>query len=266
MAVNVPMQNGPDGSFPLPFPGEVFLLTRDKTQVSFRDVVRHAKNLKGRLFLTNLRYALSLPVTLSPHPCPPLRAQLQSNLSDLPQTLLACSLACLLACSRLRRARPRRMIFLIDPNFRQKANAETFEAPFRGLWDEKFNQPIFGCNHLTATVQYYDEQPFQGGLTMRIDFVEGGVNTFMPVFLNVMRATRAQLEAERRHDNHVPPMPLPSAAPVPQADQYLPQSNMAFVDPSDPSRIYTTQPVDELQQRRTDTPSWAVSSGLRRRR
>lgn len=55
MALNVPMQQGPDGSFPLPFPGEVFLLTRDQVQMSFRDELRHAKHLKGRLFVTNLR-------------------------------------------------------------------------------------------------------------------------------------------------------------------------------------------------------------------
>lgn len=56
MALNVPMQNGPDGQFPLPYPGEVFLLTRDEVQMSFRDETRHAKHLKGRLFMTNLRY------------------------------------------------------------------------------------------------------------------------------------------------------------------------------------------------------------------
>lgn len=55
MAVNVPMQEGGDGRFPLPFPSEMFLLTRDKTRLSFRDSRMHVKNLNGRLFLTNLR-------------------------------------------------------------------------------------------------------------------------------------------------------------------------------------------------------------------
>lgn len=56
MALNVPLSHGPDGQFPLPFQGEVFLLTRDRTEVSFRDAVYSAKRLKGRLFMTNLRY------------------------------------------------------------------------------------------------------------------------------------------------------------------------------------------------------------------
>lgn len=55
MALNVPMQDGASGRFPLPFPGELFLLTRDKTHISFRDGRQHPKNLKGRLFMTNLR-------------------------------------------------------------------------------------------------------------------------------------------------------------------------------------------------------------------
>lgn len=55
MALNVPMTHGNDGSYPLPFPGEVFLITRDKVQLSFRDASRNHKYLKGRMFMTNLR-------------------------------------------------------------------------------------------------------------------------------------------------------------------------------------------------------------------
>lgn len=72
MAVNIPLTTGPEGPFPLPFMGEVFLLTRDKTEVSFRDSARTAKRLKGRLFMTNLRFVShssllnrSLPCTVS---------------------------------------------------------------------------------------------------------------------------------------------------------------------------------------------------------
>lgn len=158
-----------------------------------------------------------------------------------------------------------RMVYLIDQRDRQKANGtETFEMPFRGICDERFHQPIFGCNNLTATIQYYDDQPFQGDLTVRIDFVEGGVNTFLPTFNNVLLATRVQMEAERRRAEDVPPMAISDTTPA--ASEYFPQSNMAFVDPNDPSRIFTTQPAGNSDERRSDTPSWSVSgSGLRRR-
>lgn len=158
------------------------------------------------------------------------------------------------------------MVFLINENDRTKANAETFEMPFRGILDERFNQPIFGCNNLTTTVQYYDEQPFRGGLTMRIDFIRGGVNTFLPVFNNVLGATRAQMNAELRETNaqQIPAVAISQTTPSPT--EYFPQSNMAFVDPSDPSRIYTTQPAGADTQRRSDAPTWSVSGeGLRRR-
>lgn len=155
------------------------------------------------------------------------------------------------------------MVFLIQENLRAKANAESFEMPFRGLWDERFHQPIFSCNNLTATIQYYDDQPFAGDLTMRLDFVEGGVNTFLPMFNNVLLATRVQMDAERRRADDIPPVAISDVAP--QAEEFFPQNNLAFVDPSDPSRIYTTQPLTD--QRRTDAPQWSVSSeGLRRRR
>lgn len=158
-----------------------------------------------------------------------------------------------------------RMVYLIDQKDRRQVNGvETFEMPFRGICNERFHQPIFGCNNLTVTVQYYDDQPFQGDLTSRIDFVQGGVNTFLPIFNNVLLATRVQMEAERRRAEDVPPVAISDTTPA--ATNYFPQSNMAFVDPNDPSRIYTTQPAGSTDERRSDTPSWSVSgSGLRRR-
>lgn len=158
------------------------------------------------------------------------------------------------------------MVFLISEGDRAKANnAETFEMPFRGLWNEAFHQPIFSVNNLTATIQFYNDQPFVGGLTMRIDFVQGGVNTFLPVFNNVLRATRIQLDAEGRRADDIPPEPIAEHPPL--AADLLPDANMAFVDPNDPSRIYTTQPVGSNDDRRSDAPTWSVSGeGLRRRR
>lgn len=156
------------------------------------------------------------------------------------------------------------MVLLIKESDRQKATGETFEMPFRGIWDERFNQPIFGCNNLTSTVQYYDGQPFSGNLTMRMDFVEGGVNTFLPVFNNVLEATRIQMQNEHRAQNNIPPVAMNATTPSPQ--QYFPDQNAAFIDPHDPSQIFATQPSMGSQQPRTEAPSWSVSGQNLRRR
>lgn len=154
---------------------------------------------------------------------------------------------------------------MIREEDQQKAGASTFEMPFRGIFSEKLNQPIFGCVNLTAGVMYYDEQPFSGDLTMRIDFVEGGVNTFLPMFNNVLLATRQQLAQLQRAQQYVPPVEVTESTPA--ATDYFPGHNDAFVDPHDPSHIYTTQPVVQPEQRRQEAPSWHVSgAGLQRRR
>lgn len=212
MALNVPLTHGHDGPFPLPFQGEIFLLTRDKTELTFRDSARQAKKLKGRLFMTNLR-----------------------------------------------------MVFLIREADQQRIGAQSFEIPFRGLWDERLNQPIFGAINLTATVQYYDEQPFTGDLTMRLDFAEGGVGTFLHAFNNVLGVTRTQMARERAQQQHAPP-PIPTPQSAPTETHFNHDQNTAFVDPRDPSRLYTTQPTVAEEQRRQDAPSWHPSAtGLRRR-
>jgi len=89
------------------------------------------------------------------------------------------------------------MVFRVAGNHTVKARCETMEMPFRGFWDEKLHQPIFGTNNLTGTLMYYDNQPFQGDLTVKLIFNEGGVGTFLHVFNNVLRATRIQMNRER---------------------------------------------------------------------
>lgn len=153
---------------------------------------------------------------------------------------------------------------MVVPQHIEKARFETFEAPFRGIFNEAFHQPIFGCNNLAAGVLYYDGQPFLGDLSMRIDFVRGGVNTFLPIFNNVLLATREQMARESQMQQEVPPVAISQTTP--EVQEYLPDHNSAFIDPQDPSTIYTTQPVSQ-ETPRQDVPSWHVSAqGLRSRR
>lgn len=224
------MLGSSDGPYPMPFPGETFLLTRDKLELGFEDANRKVGGIRGRLFITNLR-----------------------------------------------------MVFRVAESNIGKAQCESFEMPFRGLWDERLNQPIFGTNNLTATMMYYDEQPFAGVLSIKLVFKEGGVGTFLNVFNNVLRATRIQLNRERANaaaganataDVAAQPPPIPAEATQPEASappssQFLPvHSEAAFVDPHDPSRIYTTQqPTLDSEQRRDTAPEWSVSGqGVRKRR
>eukprot|EP00891_Asterochloris_glomerata_P002833 jgi/Astpho2/2833/Aster-00993 len=76
-------------------------------------------------------------------------------------------------------------------------------------------------------------------------FKEGGVGTFLPLFFRL-------LEFWRHHQ------PQPSAAPQPSA----PPSSLvatAFVDPSDPSKVYLTQPSQ--QDARVEPPVYATNYG-----
>ena len=163
-----------------------------------------------------------------------------------------------------------RMVFRISESDRAKAACETFEMPFRGLWDEKLNQPIFGTNNLTATLMYYDDQPFQGDLSIKLIFKEGGVGTFLAVFNNVLRNTRIQLNRERIEGQQSNPIPSNTGGNNDNVASFMPSTNeSAFVDPNDPSRIYTTaeQPIFDDNQQRTGQPAWSVSGdGMRRRR
>jgi hypothetical protein len=210
MALNVPLTTGPDGPFPLPFPGEVFVLTRDKISITVKDAEMELRSLRGRLFVTSMRQVFL--------PSDPAKAR----------------------------------------------GVASVELPWRGLWDERFNQPIFGVNNLTATVQYYDGEPFNGTLSVRLDFKEGGCNTYLPVFNNILRATRAQLELEARGSE---PGPIPAAGvAASEPSEYYPGHNDAFVDPRDTSRLYTTQPVVS-EAPREEMPRWNPSAAnLRRRR
>lgn len=218
MALNIPLTSDENGQFPLPFQGEVFMLTRDKITLTLKDGARDVPAVGGRLFLTNLR-----------------------------------------------------IVFLVAEKDRMKAQAESYEFPFRGLWDEKLNQPIFHANNITTNVQYYDDQPFQGTLSVKLIFKQGGVGTFLSVFNSVLRETRVQLQREERSSQQAPP-PMPAFNPesTPFEQQFLQgdmQHNAAFVDPSDPSRLYATQPVVAGSDRRSAPPAWAPSaSGMRQRR
>jgi hypothetical protein len=104
---------------------------------------------------------------------------------------------------------------------------EAFDLPLTTLSVEKFNQPIFGANNLTGTVQPVVDGGLPGPATFKLTFREGGCGTFLHFFLRALR--------ELRGGRGVLGGLASSGA--------LRTESAAFVDPNDPTVIFVVQPV-----------------------
>ena len=145
-----------------------------------------------------------------------------------------------------------------------------FSLPLALLSDStQFVQPIFRCNHLAGSVRA--EGGGAGGSgesshSFKLEFREGGVGTFLPLFLRFLeylRAVRRKAETgSAAWSPPVAPAPAPAAPaaassssssgpPPPPVQPVWPaaappiEPGAALVDPSDPSKIYLTAPVAE---------------------
>lgn len=134
-----------------------------------------------------------------------------------------------------------------------------FSLPLALLSDStQFVQPIFRCNHLAGSVKAEGEG--NESHSFKLEFREGGVGTFLPLFLRFLEYLRAvRRKAETGSAAWSPPVaPAPAssssssaAAPPPPPQPVWPSAappiepNAALVDPSDPSKIYLTAPVTE---------------------
>ncbi|GAB0498305.1 hypothetical protein MMPV_009646 [Pyropia vietnamensis] len=142
-----------------------------------------------------------------------------------------------------------RLVFL--PEDAIKAGYESLELPLRGMTREVLHQPIFACNNLTASCAYYEGMPFSGELNFKIVFKNGGIGTFLPNFNRCLGAARQAASAAA--GNHAGVGGVSSGGVFPEGnapDAWVNewgagnlQGAMAAVDPSDPSRLYLTQPV-----------------------
>ena len=146
-----------------------------------------------------------------------------------------------------------------------KIRFDSFRIPLTQLSNEKFNQPIFGANNLTGQVSpVCDAQTLQqlNGLNdfkFCFSFNNGGCGTFLPIFFRIMAEVREYGEDAAQH----------------VAEQVLSGrfTGAAYIDPSDPSTIYVSQParhtIDEVANAapetetrspsRTSIPSPAIS-------
>ncbi|CAA6659716.1 unnamed protein product [Spirodela intermedia] len=123
-----------------------------------------------------------------------------------------------------------------------------FDMPLLFVHGEKFNQPIFFCNNISAFVEPVTRVLYSTH-TVKILFKEGGCGTFVPLFLNLIASARqysqfaAAAQAADAATTRVDPLQA-SARPVDDMMRH------AYVDPSDPSKIFLQQPTVESQLRR----------------
>ncbi|XP_047311979.1 uncharacterized protein LOC124915329 [Impatiens glandulifera] len=123
-----------------------------------------------------------------------------------------------------------------------------FDMPLLYIHGEKFNQPIFMCNNISAHVEPVVPENQHRALysthSFKIRFKEGGCGTFIPLFFNLIATVR------RFNPQSVPG--ADSRSDPLQARQTPVEEMMkhAYVDPNDPTRIFLQQPNQESQLRR----------------
>ena len=126
-------------------------------------------------------------------------------------------------------------LFFVAANPKVQNNCEfsSFRIPLTKMYKEKFNQPIFGANNLAGKVPPVGDENLLNQLGVadfkfRFTFNEGGCGTFLPIFFRIMGAVR---EFGDQAAQHVAPQVLSGSFAA------------AYVDPSDPSTIYVSQPA-----------------------
>ncbi|ERN06457.1 hypothetical protein AMTRI_Chr06g169080 [Amborella trichopoda] len=129
-----------------------------------------------------------------------------------------------------------------------------FDMPLLYVHDEKFNQPIFFCNNISGLVEPVVPEDQHRALysphSFKILFKEGGCGTFVPLFFNLIASVKQynQHVTNTSSNDHTPRVD-PLQANQPPVDEMM---RHAYVDPSDPTRIYLQQPnLDSQLRRRT---------------
>ncbi|KAG0561127.1 hypothetical protein M758_9G040400 [Ceratodon purpureus] len=151
-----------------------------------------------------------------------------------------------------------RIVFVLN---RPVDGLQAFDLPLVYIHEEKFNQPIFFCNNLAGKVHPVipegENRALYAPHFFKISFKEGGTGTFIPLFMNLIKSVRAaQRMAEESQPTAPPAEPLPVAsAPV---DEML---RHAWIDPSDPSKLYLQQPSESQPTLRRRNYSSAGEAG-----
>lgn len=156
-----------------------------------------------------------------------------------------------------------RLVFVADkPD--GSSGLQAFELPLAYISEEDFKQPIFFANNLSGRCNMVDAGA-EGPETIQwtLYFKEGGVGTFIPFFFRScayvrsvagrMQQQQQQAAAAGQQFGYPPPAATAGADPPTTPPQQFLQT--ALVDPSDPTKVYLTQPLDSSQQR-NDAPKF----------
>eukprot|EP00933_Yihiella_yeosuensis_P078689 TRINITY_DN9044_c2_g1_i1.p1 TRINITY_DN9044_c2_g1~~TRINITY_DN9044_c2_g1_i1.p1 ORF type:complete len:233 (+),score=29.80 TRINITY_DN9044_c2_g1_i1:126-824(+) len=128
----------------------------------------------------------------------------------------------------------KRLVFLtVERSCRQ--DFKSFAIPLQTMRKPKFEQPIFGANYLwgfteplPGTEHETTSLPCVGGKTkFTLTFLSGGCNTLLPLLLQLLKEIQADLPQGN----------------IAQAAQNGTLGQVAYVDPTDPSVLYLSQPT-----------------------
>ena len=109
----------------------------------------------------------------------------------------------------------------------QNSAFKAFDLPLALTFNESFEQPIFGANHIKGTCKPLINLP--GNVNFKIWFMSGGCGTFAPAYLKMVYSMR--VNRNRGIDQ--------------QIQRNIESGNYgktAYIDPNDPSVIYLQQP------------------------
>lgn len=135
-----------------------------------------------------------------------------------------------------------RIVFVRDEEDSRSStsdNFRSFEIPIAYISKEQFVQPIFGANYLEG-----DVEPFQCGPSrFYIYFNHGGVHTFLKMLSKLISVHRkGSMASDSSFVNQAKTGDI---------------ARGAFVDPSDPSTVFMTQPKEvemtTIRRRKGDT-------------
>ena len=122
-----------------------------------------------------------------------------------------------------------RLIFVADT---PSSDFKSLDVPLLLIRNEKFNMPIFGCSNLSFMVIPQTSWGCGTQFNCKLEFRKGGAQTFLRIFWKVMSGVNEVRECHDRNSISSSVRDIASGSFVSQV----------FVDPTDPSYVYTTQP------------------------
>ena len=108
--------------------------------------------------------------------------------------------------------------------------------------NEAFNQPLFGRNNLSFNVVPHTNWGSGVAFSVKLEFCNGGAQTFLRAFWRLMSGVNDCRNAPSCFRLFLSPLVATAVPDVIRSISSGHFASSAFVDPSDPTYIYTSQP------------------------